>query len=192
MTASGLLVIGDMKLLMFTALALGTVGFAHADAPAPSAPLALTAASLPGTGTALVKKVKRASGGRAVFYDHDGTWVVHYALVLTRPLPSAELTLKISDVTRAKQALGTRHKIIYSEAAVARGSFTLTRDEVVSPNAKLMLEIESDGGSVARRTFFIQGKASRPSGPGKLEFSEADAEAGDDQLDADAVTAKRH
>lgn len=184
-----------MKLVSLAALATvvvfsGSVGTAHADSPA--AALALTPAPMPGTGAVLVKKVKRASAGRAVFHDRDGAWTVHYAVVLGRSLPSSELTLRISDVSRRKQPLGTRHKVIYSEAAVARGSFTLTRDEVVTPNARLMLEIESDGQAVAKKTFYIQGPPTRGGATTKIDLSAADASADEERLDTATITARRH
>src|SRR5687767_10595291 len=127
--------------LLSSAVAIASAGPAKKAANV----LALTPASLSGNGPSLLKKVKAADPGRVLFYDQDGEWTVHYAIALTSPLPVPELDLKISDVTRTKEAIGTRHKIVYSDAAVVRGTFRLTRDEVLSPNAKLLLEIESDG-----------------------------------------------
>lgn len=151
--------------------------------------LALTAASLSGSGPTLMKKVKAANPGRVLFFDQDGEWTVHYAIALTSPLPSPEIDLKISDVTRAKQSVGTRHKIVYTDADVVRGSFKLTRDEVLSPNAKLLLEIESDGMPVVKRTFFIQSRTT-VTRTNKVEFT-VDEVAGDETVDSDFVATKR-
>lgn len=151
--------------------------------------LALTPASLSGTGPSLLKKVKSADAGRVLFYDQDGEWTVHYAIALARPLPAPEIDLKISDVSRTKQPVGTRHKIVYTDAAVVRGTFTLTREEVLSPNAKLLLEIESDGEPVVSRTFFIQSKAAVTSTK-KIEFT-SDEAAGADSVDTGPIATKR-
>lgn len=151
--------------------------------------LALTPASLSGSGPSLLKTVKAANQGRVAFYDQDGEWTVHYAIALSRPLPAPEIDLKISDVSRRKQAVGTRHKIVYTDATVVRGTFTLTREEVLTPNAKLLLEIESDGVPVVNRTFFIQTKSAVTSTK-KIEFT-GDEASGDDSVDAETIASKR-
>ncbi|HEU0031348.1 MAG TPA: hypothetical protein VFQ53_11995 [Kofleriaceae bacterium] len=171
------------------ALVMLSAAVAIADAgPAkkPTSSLALTPTSLGGTGPALIKKVKAADSSRALFLEQDGEWTIHYAIALAAPLPVPELDLKISDVSRAKQPIATRHKIVYADAAVVRGSFKLTRDEVLSANAKLVLEIESDRELVAKRTFFIKGKAGAT---GKIEFTDDEANASD--TDDSGVAAKR-
>jgi hypothetical protein len=151
--------------------------------------LAVTPASLNGSGPSLTKKVKAADAGRVLLYEQDGEWTVHYAIALASPLPVPELDLKISDVSRTKQPIATRHKIVYSDAAVVRGSFKLTRDDVVSVNAKLLLEIESDGEPVAKRTFFIQSK-SGATGTRKIDFTADEASAAD-SVDSDRFATKR-
>lgn len=153
--------------------------------PKAAATVALTTSSISGTGPALVKKVKKASASRAVFFAGEDGWNVHYALAVPSALPASEITLKISDISRGKQPICTRHKFIYNASPVTRGQFTLTRDDVVSPNAKLLLEIESDGEPIARQTFFIQGKVA--TGPAIVDFSEEEAD-GDDEMD---VASKR-
>jgi hypothetical protein len=171
--------------LLLTAVAIADAGPAKKSANA----LALTPASLSGSGAGLLKKVKAADAGRAMFYEQDGEWTVYYAVALTSPLPAPELDLKISDVSRTKQPIATRHKIVFSEGGVVRGSFKLTRDDVLSVNAKLMLEIESDGEPVAKRTFFIQSKGAR--GASKIDFT-ADEAAASDTVDAGTFATKRH
>lgn len=151
--------------------------------------ITLTPAPLSGAGPSLLKKVKAANPGRVAFFDQDGGWTVYYAIALAAPLTSPEIDLKISDVSRTKQAVGSRHKMIYTDASVIRGSFTLTRDEVLSPNAKLLVEIESDGVPVVQRAFFIQSKTAAAA-KNKIEFS-ADEAAGDDADDG-PIVAKRH
>lgn len=151
--------------------------------------LALTPTSLSGAGPTLIKKVKTANPGRVLFYDQDGEWTVHYSIALSQPLPTPELELKISDVTKIKQSIAARHKIVYTDAAVIRGSFKLTRDEVLSPNAKLLLEIESDGVPIVSRTFFIQTK-NTASGTKKIEFTSDEASASD-SMDIETITTKR-
>ena len=173
------------------ALVLLSTAVAIADAgPVKKNVLALTPASLAGSGPSLVKKVKAADSDRVRIFDQDGEWTVHYAIALTSPLPVPELDLKISDVSRTKQPVGTRHKIVYSDATVVRGSFKLTRDEVLSVNAKLLLEIESDGEPVAKRTFFIQSKSGVATGTRKLDFSEDEASAAD-TVDGPVVAKRR-
>jgi hypothetical protein len=167
---------------------------ALAVAPAVAAPkaktstLAISSASITGKGPELVRKVKRASAKSAVVHECDGAWTVHYAVALAAPVPSAELTLRISDVTAAKEPIATRRKIIYSEAVVARGMLKLDRDDVRSANAKLLLEIESDGVAIARQTFFIQGSAQAAQVP--INFT-ADEAASDDEVAAEDVRSKR-
>lgn len=153
--------------------------------------LALTSASLSGAGPSLVKKVKAADAGRVLIYDQDGEWTVHYAIALARPLPAPELELKISDVSRSKKTVGTRHKIVYTDAAVVRGTFKLTRDEVLSPNSKLLLEIESDGEPVATRSFFIQTKGAVASTSGTKTIEFTGDEAADDSVEAETIATKR-
>lgn len=127
--------------------------------------VALAASSLgSGHDPALVKKVKKASHGRAVFHEKDGAWKIHYAVALAGKLPSAELTLRISDVSRGKKFVGTRDKMVFDDRPVIGGSFSLARDEVFDPNAKLLVEIESGGVLVASRVFYIQGKAEQLTG----------------------------
>jgi hypothetical protein len=169
--------------MLSTAVAIADAG------PAKTSVLALTPASLSGSGPSLVKKVKAADAGRVMFHEQDGEWTVHYAIALAGPLSVPELDLKISDVSRGKQTVATRHKIVYSDAAVVRGSFKLTRDEVLSVNAKLLLEIASDGEPVAKRTFFIQGK-SGATGTRKIDFSADEASAAG-TVDTDSVATKR-
>ncbi|MBA3394387.1 MAG: hypothetical protein H0T89_17205 [Deltaproteobacteria bacterium] len=152
--------------------------------------LALTPASLSGSGPSLVKKVKAADAGRVLIYEQDGEWTVHYAIALASPLQVPELDLKISDVSRTKQTVGTRHKMVYSDAAVVRGSFKLTRDEVLSVNAKLLLEIASDGEPLAKRTFFIQSKSVSATGTRQIDFS-ADEASGSDTVNTETVATKR-
>jgi hypothetical protein len=153
--------------------------------------VALTSTSLSGSGPGLVKKVKAAGGRRVLIYDQDGEWTVHYAIALASPLAASELDLKISDVSRSKQTIATRHKIVYSDAAVVRGSFQLTRDEVLSVNAKLLLEIASDGEPIANRTFFIQSKTAG-TGARTIDFTDDEAVASDtDDGEDDARVNKR-
>ena len=151
--------------------------------------LALTPASLSGSGPSLLKKVKAADRARVMIYEQNGEWTVHYAIALASPLPVPELDLKIFDVSRTKQHVASRHKIVYSDAAVVRGSFKLTRDEVLSVNAKLLLEIESDGGPVAKQTFFIQSKNGAPS-TRKIDFT-ADEASTADTVETGAIATKR-
>jgi hypothetical protein len=139
----------------------------------------------------LLKKVKAADAGRVLIYEQDGEWTVHYAIALSSPLDVPELDLKISDVSRAKQTIATRHKICYSDAAVVRGSFKLTRDEVLSVNSKLLLEIANDGEPLAKRTFFIQSKTGGTSGTKTIDFSATEASAADTADTADVATKRR-
>ena len=171
--------------MLLSAVAIAGAGPAKKSATV----LALTPTALSGSGPSLLKKVKGADAGRVLFYEQDGEWTVHYAIALAGPLPTPELDLKIADVSRAKQPIATRHKIVYSDALVVRGSFKLTRGEVLAVNAKLLLEIESDGEPVAKRTFFIQSKAG-PAGTKKIDFTAEEASASD-RVDTDLATKRR-
>lgn len=176
-----------------TALLLVTLTSATAFAgPKAKSTLALTPASIAGNGAELVKKVKRAdtSAKPAVFHECEGQWTVHYAVALVVPVPSAELTLKITDVSRASdpEPVATRRKFVYSDAAVARGMFKLDHDDVASPNAKLLLEIESDGVAITKQTFYIQGPSRATAGA--IAFTAEEA-ASDDDVEADDVKNKR-
>jgi hypothetical protein len=176
------------------ALLLVTLTSATAFAgPKAKSTLALTPASLAGNGAELVKKVKRAdtSAKPAVFHECEGQWTVHYAVALAVSVPSAELTLKITDVSRSTgpELVATRRKFVYSDAAVARGTFKLDHDDVSSPNAKLLLEIESDGVAITKQTFYIQGPA-RTTTAGAIAFTAAEA-ASDDEIEAGDVANKR-
>lgn len=142
---------------------LVTVAQAGPRAKRETGAVALTTAALAGGGAELVKKVQKAKAATPVFQEsaEDKGWRVHYSLAVPHALPSSEITLKVSDVTqprRPKQPVCSFHKVVYSEAAVTRGNFLLTRDEVLSPNAQLLLEIESDGQVIARQTFQIRGE----------------------------------
>ncbi|MDQ3338332.1 MAG: hypothetical protein M4D80_24465 [Myxococcota bacterium] len=172
--------------LLSTAVAIADAGPAKKSANV----LALTPASLSGSGPSLLKKVKAADSRPVLIYEQDGEWTVHYAIALTSPLPVPELDLKISDVSRTKQPVGTRHKIVYSDAAVVRGSFKLTRDEVLSVNAKLLLEIASDGELLAKRTFFIQSKSGAVTGAKQIDFT-ADEASASDTGDSPVATKRR-
>jgi hypothetical protein len=172
--------------LLSTAVAIADAGPAKKSANV----LALTPASLSGSGPSLLKKVKAAGAGRVLLYEQDGEWTVHYAIALASPLLVPELDLKISDVSRTKQPVASRHKIVYSDAAVVRGSFKLTRDEVLSVNAKLLLEIESDGKPLANRTFFIQSK-NGVTGTRKIDFTADEASAPDTADSANVATKRR-
>ncbi len=173
--------------LLSSAVAIADAGPAKKAA---ASILALTPASLSGSGPTLLKKVKAANPGRVLFYEQDGEWTVYYAIALTSPLPVPEIDLKISDVSRTKQPVGTRHKIVYSDAEVIRGTFKLTRDEVLSVNAKLMLEIESDGVPLAKRTFFIQSRSAAVTSTKKIDFT-VDQAAADDPADTEIVSTQR-
>ncbi len=179
-----------MTFKLATVLLVSAVAISDAGPPKKTANvLALTTVSLRGTGPDLVKKVKTANPGRVSFYEQDGEWTVHYAISLARPLPAAELELKISDVSRSKQPLATRRKIVYTDATVVRGTFKLTRDDVLSANAKLLLEIESDGVPVVNRTFFIQNKGGTTTTK-SIDFTSDEATAAD-TIDAESVATKR-
>ena len=175
-----------------TVVVLLACAFAAAPAAAGSkakkSTLAVSSASITGKGPELVRNVKRASAKPAVLRESEGTWTIHYAVALAAPVPSAELTLRISDVTAAKEPIATRRKIVYSEAVVARGMLTLDRDDVLSSNARLLLEIESDGVAIAKQTFFIQGPAQ--GAQGTVNFT-ADEASSDDEIDAEDVRSKR-
>lgn len=136
--------------------------------------------------------VAKQRNGRAIYDELDGAWTIHYSLAFSRIVESPELTLKISDPAR-KQILATRSKFAFGERSALRGSIRLSREEVVSPNAALLLEIESDGRVIASRRFFIQGKAEVVApATGTVEFSAADAVAAEPALDTATVrNAKR-
>jgi len=176
-----------MAMMLRTALLVIVCAAGTAAAgPKPSS-VALTSSSIAGNGAELVKKVKRASASAkpAVFHECDGQWTLHYAVALASSVPSAELTLRITDLSSSREGeqIATRRKYVYSDAAVARGMIKLDRDEVMSPNAKLLLEIESDGVAIAKQTFFIQGNAGASSGA--IAFTAEEAAADDDVAAAD-------
>ncbi len=153
--------------------------------------LAVSKSSLSGRGPELIKQVTRVSSSAQVRIEHEeGGWPIHYALAVPHSLPSSEITLKVSDISRdkqPKQPVCSRHRVIDGEAAVTRGRFTLNLDQVVSSNARLLFEIESDGVLIAQQVFYIQGKA--VTAPKVIEFSaEDDTDQDEDDERAPAVS----
>jgi hypothetical protein len=125
-------------------------------------PVALTATALPGKkGTpAFLRALKKEARGRAVFHEDRASrsWKVHYAARVSRPV--RDVTIRIFDISRGRTLVGSRDKMLFAESNIVSGSLSLSRDEVFHPNSRLLLVIESPGGTVlATRTFFIQGKA---------------------------------
>jgi hypothetical protein len=132
-------------------------------------------------------KLRRSARGRAVFYQDakTGGWKIYYAAVLAQAPVGSTVTLKIFDVSHDKQFVGTREKMIFGDdVRLVSGSFTLAKDEVFDPNAKLLVEVESGDALVASRVFYIQGK--REAYAGVVDFTGDDGGGGDDG----AVTAE--
>ena len=84
--------------LAIVTLSTAVVALAEAAPKKPVNVLALTPASITGSGPSLLKKVKAADAGRVVIFEQDDEWTVHYAIALASPLQVPELDLKISDV----------------------------------------------------------------------------------------------
>jgi hypothetical protein len=124
--------------------------------------LALGADALPKrTDRAYGKSFRKRAAGRAVFQQNpaSGAWKIHYATVSKRPVRDATITL--IDVSHGRKLVGTRETILYSASRVVQGSLTLSKREVIDPNSRLLMIVESGGRVLARRALYIQGKAPR-------------------------------
>jgi hypothetical protein len=142
--------------------ALPTTAWARGGKRAGGGQVALTATALPGAkGSAgFLRTLKKKSRGRAVFHEDraSGSWKVHYAARISRPV--RDVTIRIFDITRGRKFVAARDKMLFSASDLVTGSLSLTRAEVFQPNSRMLLVIEAPGGAVlAQRAFFIQGKA---------------------------------
>jgi hypothetical protein len=182
------------------ALALALTGAPSPAAAAPSSSaeralagkVALTGRALPGKKgeKPYLRALGKSAGKRAVFHQDrkSGAWTIHYAAVVRRPM--RDVTVKIFDVTRGQRYVGSRDKMLFAPSTIVNGSLTLDRDDVFDPNARMMLLLEAPNGTVlARRTFYIQGRAQTYSGV--VEFTADEAPAAGEELSPESVRSKK-
>lgn len=155
--------------LLLTLAAHPEVSAARSASDALVGKVALSPRALPGKKGERVylRALRKRARGRAVFWQNpkDGSWQIHYAVVLKHAPRSGQITLTLFDVSHGKQFIGTRDTMLFGESHIASGTLTLSRDEVFDPNARLLMVVTADGRTlVAQRTFYIQGKAPRYSG----------------------------
>jgi len=153
--------------------------------------VALSKEALPGKkgekayGLALAKRAR----GRAVFWEDpkSKSWKIHYAAVVKRPVLDATIT--VFDISKGKKLVATRDKMLYKESRIVSGSIALSRDQVFSPNARLLMVVETGGRVAAQRMFYIQGKNEVLSG--KVSFEPEDTARSIDAIDRDELKSKR-
>ena len=153
--------------------------------------VALTPAALPGKKgeRPYLRALGKSAGKRAVFHQDrkSGAWKIHYAAVVRRPM--RDVTIKIFDVTRGQRFVGSRDKMLFAPSTIVNGSLTLDLDDVFDPNARMLMVLEAPDGTVlARRTFFIQGRAQTYSGV--VDFTDDDG-GGEEALSPEAVRSKK-
>lgn len=137
---------------------------------------------------------KRRARGRAVFHQDaaTGSWKIYYATVSKRPVRDATITL--IDVSHGRKLVGQRDTILYTPGRVVQGSLTLQKREVVDPNARLLMVIESEGRVLARRPLYIQGKAPRTKARRRnqtIDFTEETHQARSQPISVDTVRNRR-
>ena len=144
-------------------------GLARSAQDALAGKVALSRRALPGKKgqPSYLRALRKHAHGRAVFWQNpkDGSWQIHYAVVLRRPPRSGQLTLALFDVSHGKQFIGTREKMMFGDSHIASGTLTLSRRDVFDPNARLLMVVSADGRElVGQRIFYIQGKPETFSG----------------------------
>ena len=143
---------------------------------------------------AYAQAFRKRSRGRAVFQQDptSGSWKIYYATVSKRPVRDATITL--IDVSHGRKVVGQRDTILYTPGRVVQGSLTLQKREVVDPNARLVMIIESAGRVLARRALYIHGKAphrrARPRNQ-TIDFTEETRQARSEPISVDAVRNRR-
>ena len=185
-----------MAIAVVISLAAGTAAAAPIDGL--TGKLALGTEALP-TGKkkatqAYAKAFKRRARGRAVFQQdtETGSWKIYYATVAKRPVRDATITL--IDVSHGRKLVGQRDTILYTPGRVVQGSLTLKKGDVVDPNARLLMVIESAGRILARRPLYIQGKAPRRRARPRnqtIDFTEETRQARPEPISIDAVRSRR-
>jgi hypothetical protein len=136
-------------------------------------------------GQALAKRAR----GRAVFWEDpkSKSWKIHYAAVVKRPVLDATIT--VFDISKGKKLVATRDKMLYKQSRIVSGSIALSRDQVFSPNARLLMVVETGGRVVAQRMFYIQGKNEKLSG--QVSFDPEDTARAADVVNGDELKSKR-
>ncbi len=183
-----------MAIAVVITLAAGTAAAAPIDAL--SGKLALGPEALPSKKKvrAYAQAFKRRARGRAVFQQDptSGGWKIHYATVARRPVRDATITL--IDMSHGRKLVGQRDTILYTPGRIVQGSLTLSRREVVDPNARLLMVIESAGRVLARRALYIQGKAPRRRARPRnqtIDFTDETRQARSEPISIDAVRNRR-
>jgi hypothetical protein len=131
----------------------------------------------------------RRARGRAVFWEDpkSKSWKIHYAAVVKRPVLDATIT--VFDISKGKKLVATRDKMLYKQSRIVSGSIALSRDQVFSPNARLLMVVETGGRVVAQRMFYIQGKNEKLSG--QVSFDPEDTARAADVVNGDELKSKR-
>jgi hypothetical protein len=123
---------------------------------------------------AYVAAIKKQSAVNFQENKEDGTWKIHFAAFLSRPLNDVEYIIKFYDITSgAQQLLGASEafndergqKTIVSNIKLEKKSFGV--------NKQLLMTIENKGTVYASGKFKILGQGERFTG--KVNFSEDEA-----------------
>ncbi|HUS65200.1 MAG TPA: hypothetical protein VMZ28_11685 [Kofleriaceae bacterium] len=179
---------------MVISLAAGATSAVAAPIDGLTGKLALGSNALPAgkkkSPRAYAQAFKRRARGRAVFHQDPatGSWKIYYATVSKRPVRDATITL--IDVSHGRKLVGQRDTILYTPGRVVQGSLTLQKREVVDPNSRLLMVIESEGRVLARRPLYIQGKAPRTKARRRnqtIDFTEETHQARSQPISIEAV-----
>jgi hypothetical protein len=100
----------------------------------------------------------RRARGRAVFWEDpkSKSWKIHYAAVVKRPVLDATIT--VFDISKGKKLVATRDKMLYKQSRIVSGSIALSRDQVFSPNARLLMVVETGGRVVVVRPGVVRSR----------------------------------
>jgi hypothetical protein len=140
---------------------------------------------------AYISAVKKQSKDRFQEDKEKGQWKIYYAAFFKRPLNDLEIKVTIYDVTDGNQRYIDSWEEFLAERGqrVIVGNVKLKRQEgKINPNSKILLVMESKGSIVASASFYILGEGKKFTG--KVEFSEEEAQKGEQESDPDADAAK--
>ncbi len=129
--------------------------------------------------SAYVTQIKKQSAVNFQENKADGTWKIHFAAFLSRPLNDVEYIIKFYDITSGTQALLGTSEAFNDE----RGQKTIVSNiklekKAFGVNKHLLMTIENKGTVYASGKFKILGQGERFTG--KVNFSDEEAQGKDE------------
>jgi hypothetical protein len=135
-----------------------------------------------------IASVKKQSKDRFQEDKEKGQWKIYYAAFFKKPLNDLEIKVTLYDVTDGSQRYIDSWEEFLQERGqrVIVGNVKLKKQEgKINPNSKILMVMESRGRIVATASFYILGEGKKYTG--KVEFSEEEAQKGEQEPDADAA-----